>query len=186
MPPPYTVRFSWRATTRRAQRPGRAGVVAPHADGASRMPRPTSSAPFVGADVLIGPRAATWGRPYENFDPLCPVGADLRVRPPVLGAHIGAPLHGGGQVAPSSGLAGHLPPQGEGPARPGGRPYKETGAISPPVSLRSTAPSSEGAKENTPRKKPPSDEGGGICGANDGGRDRAARASPRLHNPHHP
>ena len=119
-------------------------------------------------------RAATWGRPYENFDPLCPVGADLRVRPPVLGAHIGAPLHGGGQVAPSSGLAGHLPPQGEGPARPGGRPYKETGAISPPVSLRSTAPSSEGAKENTPRKKPPSDEGGGICGANDGGRDRAA------------
>ena len=31
-------------------------------------------------------------------------------------------------------------------------PYKETGAISPPVSLRSTAPSSEGAKENTPAK----------------------------------
>ena len=30
------------------------------------------------------------------------VGADLRVRPPVLGAHIGAPLHGGRQVAPSS------------------------------------------------------------------------------------
>ena len=65
-------------------------------------------------------------------------------------------------------------PHGEGTARPGGRPYKETGAISPPVSLRSTAPSSEGAKENTPRKKPPSDDGGGICEANDGGRDRAA------------
>ena len=107
-PPPYTVRFSWRATTRRAQGPGRAGVVAPHADGASRMPRPTSSAPFVGADVLIGPRTATWGRPYENFDPLLPVGADLRVRPPVLGAHC-APLHGGGG-SPLPPLAfGHLP-----------------------------------------------------------------------------
>ena len=37
------------------------------------------------------PRAAK-GRPYENFGPLWSVGADLRVRPSVLGAHIGAPL----------------------------------------------------------------------------------------------
>ena len=33
---------------------------------ASGMPRPTWSAPFVGAGVLTGPRAATWGRPYES------------------------------------------------------------------------------------------------------------------------
>ena len=45
-------------------------------------------------------RAATWGHPYENFGPLLPVGADLRVRPSVLGAHIGAPLHGGGGKSP--------------------------------------------------------------------------------------
>ena len=71
-------------------------------------PRPTRSALSVGADVLIGPRAATQGRPYENFDPLLPVGADLRVRPPVLGAHC-APLHGGGG-SPLPPLAfGHLP-----------------------------------------------------------------------------
>ena len=37
-------------------------------------------------------RAATWGRPYGNVGPLWSVGADLRVRPPLLGAHIGAPL----------------------------------------------------------------------------------------------
>ena len=107
---PRPTRCVFRGARRLGARKGQGapGFVAPHADGASRMPRPTSSAPFVGADVLIGPRAATWGRPYENFDPLLPVGADLRVRPPVLGAHC-APLHGGGG-SPLPPLAfGHLP-----------------------------------------------------------------------------
>ena len=65
------------------------------------------------------------------------------------GAHIGAPLHGGGGpivVSPLGGLGKH------------------------------------------PHQKPPSDEGGGICEANDGGRDRvhhvrplAARGGSRKH-----
>ena len=38
--------------------------------GASGRPRPTWSAPFVGADVPIGPRAATRGRPYGDFGSL--------------------------------------------------------------------------------------------------------------------
>ena len=101
----------------------------PRNDGsAGASPRPTWFTPSVGAGVLTGPQAATWGRPYENSGPLWSVGADLRVRPPVLGAHIGAPLRrraessrptrcifpqGRGQVAPSSGPAGHLPPRGK-------------------------------------------------------------------------
>ena len=35
-------------------------------------------------------------------------------------------------------------------------------------------PRQRGPKRTPPQKKPPSDEGGGICEANDGGRDRAA------------
>ena len=40
-------------------------------------------------------RAATRGRPYGDTGPFIFVGADLRVRPPVRGAHIGAPLQKG-------------------------------------------------------------------------------------------
>ena len=65
--------------------------------------------PLTGGIGPIGPRAATRGRPYENFGPLSSVGADLRVRPPVLGAHIGAPLHGGGGNPLPPLAFGHLP-----------------------------------------------------------------------------
>ena len=67
---------------------GRSFPPPPHPSFAAQMP----PSPCGGKAL----RAATWGRPYENFGPLLPVGADLRVRPPVLGAHIGAPLHSGG------------------------------------------------------------------------------------------
>ena len=60
---------------------------------------PAGHLPPCGGKAL---RAATWGRPYENFGPLLPVGADLRVRPPLLGAHIGAPLHSGAPGRSSS------------------------------------------------------------------------------------
>ena len=86
---------------------GRAHIVRPY-DGGGKPPPYVFALP-VGADVPIGPRAATWGRPYENFGPLSSVGADLRVRPPVLGAHIGAPLHGGGGSPLPSLAFGHLP-----------------------------------------------------------------------------
>ena len=47
--------------------------------GAQRAPH--NGFPLPGGIGPIGPRAATWGRPYENFGPLLPVGADLCVRP---------------------------------------------------------------------------------------------------------
>ena len=50
-------------------------------------------------------------------------------------------LHGAYSVGPDD-------PAGRGASRRR-RPYGKTGAISPPVSLRSTAPSSEGAKEKS-------------------------------------
>ena len=109
----------------------------PRNDGsAGASPRPTWFTPSVGAGVLTGPRAATWGRPYGVFGPLWSIGADLRVRPPVLGAHIGAPLRRrAGVVAPytvhiSAGAGAGRPlirpcgppsPQGEGTARRGRR-----------------------------------------------------------------
>ena len=83
-----------------------------NAGTAGASPRPTWSTSFVGADVPIGPQAATWGRPYENSGPLSPVGADLRVRPPVLGAHIGAPLR---RRAESPRPTRCIFPQGRGP-----------------------------------------------------------------------
>ena len=41
-------------------------------------------------------RRPAQGQGVPHADGPLSVGADLRVRPPVLGAHIGAPLHGGG------------------------------------------------------------------------------------------
>ena len=67
--------------------------------------------PLTGGIGPIGPRAATWGRPYKKSGPFLPVGADLCVRPPLLGAQC-APTAGAsprptgarqGCPAPSSG-----------------------------------------------------------------------------------
>ena len=45
-------------------------------------------------------RRPAQGQGVPHADGALSVGADLRVRPPVLGAHIGAPLHGGGSKLP--------------------------------------------------------------------------------------
>ena len=67
--------------------------------------------PLTGGIGPIGPRAATWGRPYKKSGPFLPVGADLCVRPPLLGAQcaptaVASPRPTGarqGCPAPSSG-----------------------------------------------------------------------------------
>ena len=107
---------------------------------ASRRPRPTWSAPFVGAGVPTGPLRwarvgapspaplgsrggpigpwAAKGRPYGDVGPLWSVGADLRVRPPVLGAHIGAPLRRrAGSSRPTGAHFPTPPPLGEVPPK---------------------------------------------------------------------
>ena len=61
-----------------------------------------------GAGVFMKRRAATWGRPYDDSGALLSVGADLCVRPPVLGAHIGAPLQKGSPQEEGWGRAGPL------------------------------------------------------------------------------
>ena len=90
----------------------------------------------------VRPRAATWGRPYGDPPPFSLPQSALRLTAPSSegaketlpqkslpltrevarrkprrrerpGGHMGPPLHGGGQVAPSSGPAGHLPPRGK-------------------------------------------------------------------------
>ena len=65
---------------------------------ARRVVAPYRVAPSVGADVLIGPRAATQGRPCENFGPFLPVGADLCVRPRFGRTHRCAPTWRRGQA----------------------------------------------------------------------------------------
>ena len=74
-------------------------------------------------------RAATWGRPYGVSGPSIPVGADLRVRPPLPGAHIGAPLHSGAPGRSSSWPGG--PQARRGDPHPPQRKADPTGLSAP-------------------------------------------------------
>ena len=109
---------------------------------AGACPRPTWSASPVGAHIVRPIMASPFqGEAVERSEtdegahgddgrslPLPPHPSFAPQMPPSplwgegKGAHC-APLHGGGQVAPSSGPAGHLPPRGKvrRTARPGGR-----------------------------------------------------------------
>ena len=116
----------------------------PRRPTAGASPRPTGSCSFVVPDDAAG---AGFGR--------AEVAAQAKKASPFQGEAVersetdeGA--HGDNgrpSLRPLIRPCGPPSPQGEGPARRVVAPYGETGAISPPVSLRSTAPSSEGAKE---------------------------------------
>ena len=68
----------------------------------AKPPKISDSARPGGAPHMVGIirrgvlRRPAQGQGVPHADGALSVGADLRVRPPVLGAHIGAPLHGGG------------------------------------------------------------------------------------------
>ena len=71
-------------------------------------------------------RAATWGRPYENFDPLLSVGADVPIGPrrghlhqgKALRAHTVRPYMAAGRAPPHPALRATFPPGGEGKGPP--------------------------------------------------------------------
>ena len=84
---------------------------------------PHNGFPLPGGIGPIGPRAATWGRPYENSGPLSPVGADLCVRPRPPCERGLSPPRGGDWGIPSTGNGAGRPlirPCGP-PSPPGGR-----------------------------------------------------------------
>ena len=139
--------------------------------------------------------------PYRSLPPggessLIPLLV-LSPRDPLRWARVGAPTGNrrgqGGHIGPplrilTNGADGrkhlirhglrpyHLPPKGKVRRVQEATPYgEETGAISPPVSLRSTAPSSEGAKgKSLPLMRE-------VAGRRpDGGRDRAHHVRPYI------